>query len=76
MSNFANDVQILADLQSLIDEAEKTANPPSYAGAVFGAISPMLKKAMPAAQERARHQIDVLTRAKNRLAELLEEAHQ
>lgn len=75
MSNFKKDVQLLADLQILIDEAEKTANPPSYAGAVFGAISPALKKAMPAAQERARHQIDILTRAKNRLSELIEEVH-
>ena len=76
MSNFAKDAQLLADLQGLIDEAEKTANPPDYAAGVFGAISPVLKKAMPAAQERARRQIDVLTRAKARLSELLEEVHQ
>lgn len=50
MSKFVKDVQLLADLQSLIDEAEKTANPPEYAGTVFGAISPVLKKALPAAQ--------------------------
>lgn len=75
MSKFVKDVQLLADLQSLIDEAEKTANPPEYAGTVFGAISPVLKKALPAAQQKARHQIDVLTRAKNRLSELLEEVH-
>lgn len=76
MSNFVKDVQLLADLQGLIDEAEKTANLPEYAVGIFGAISPVLKKVMPAAQERARRQIDVLTRAKVRLSELLEEIHQ
>lgn len=75
MSNFAKDAQLLADLQGLIDEAQRTTNPPDYAGDVFKTISPVLKKAMPAAQKRARHQIDVLTRAKARLGELLEEVH-
>ena len=51
---------------------KKTANPPDYAKDVFGAISPVLKKAMPAARMRAVHQIDVLTRAKARLEELME----
>ena len=37
------------------------------------AISPALKAAMPAAQKKARRQIDVLTRAKKRLMELMEE---
>ena len=46
---------------------------PGYAGAVFNAISPALKAAMPAAQKKARQQIDVLTRAKERLMELMEE---
>lgn len=46
---------------------------PGYAGAVFNAISPALKAAMPAAQKKARRQIDVLTRAKERLMELMEE---
>lgn len=41
--------------------------------AVFDAISPALKAAMPAAQKKARRQIDVLTRAKERLMELMEE---
>ena len=41
--------------------------------AVFNAISPALKAAMPAAQKKARRQIDVLTRAKKRLMELMEE---
>lgn len=42
-------------------------------GAVFNAISPALKAAMPAAQKKARRQIDVLTRDKKRLMELMEE---
>lgn len=64
MSNFQKDVQLLTDLQELISDAERTANMPGYAGAVFNAISPALKAAMPAAQKKARRQIDVLTRAK------------
>ena len=60
-------------LQELISDAERTANMPGYAGAVFNAISPALKAAMPAAQKKARRQIDVLTRAKERLMELMEE---
>lgn len=71
--NFQKDVQLLTDLQELISDAERTANMPGYAGAVFNAISPALKAAMPAAQKKARRQIDVLTRAKERLMELMEE---
>ena len=72
MSSFQKDVQLLTDLQELISDAERTANMPGYAGAVFNAISPALKAAMPAAQKKARRQIDVLTRAKERLMELME----
>lgn len=43
MSNFQKDVQLLTDLQELISDAERTANMPGYAGAVFNAISPALK---------------------------------
>lgn len=45
MSNFQKDVQLLTDLQELISDAERTANMPGYAGAVFNAISPALKAA-------------------------------
>ena len=54
MSSFQKDVQLLTDLQELISDAERTANMPGYAGAVFNAISPALKAAMPAAQKKAR----------------------
>ena len=78
MSSFQKDVQLLTDLQELISDAERTANMPGYAGAVFAcavvnAIFPALNAAMPAAQKNARRQIDVLTRAKKRLMELMEE---
>ena len=35
MSSFQKDVQLLTDLQELISDAERTANMPGYAGAVF-----------------------------------------
>lgn len=73
MNQFKKDLQLISDLQSMIDEAGRTVNMPGYAGEVIGGISPLLKKVMPAAQQRARHQIDVLTRAKDRLSELMEE---
>ena len=44
MSNFQKDVQLLTDLQELISDAERTANMPGYAGAVFNAISPALNR--------------------------------
>ena len=72
MSKFKDDLKLLSELQSLIDEAKKMANPPNYAEDVLGTISPMLPKIMPAARMRAVHQIDVLTRAKARLEELME----
>lgn len=73
MSQFTEDVQLLADLNGLIERAQKQATPPEFAGAVFGAISPVLKAAMPAAQKEAQRQVDILTRAKTRLEALLEE---
>ena len=73
MSQFSEDVKLLSDLNALIDRAERSAHPPELAGAVFGAISPVLKAAMPAAQKDAERQLDVLTRAKARLEQLIEE---
>ena len=59
MSKFTDDVKLLADLQTIITEEEKTANPPAYAGDLFGAISPVLKKAMPATIAKAKKHIAV-----------------
>lgn len=49
MSNFQKDVQFLADLQGLIEKREKQVNPPEGSTAIMGAISPVLRAAMPAA---------------------------
>ena len=73
MSNFKTDVQLLADLQSLINEADKTANMDTTG--IVGRVLPGGKGLIPAAQKRARHQIDVLTRARDRLSELMEAQH-
>ena len=53
MSNFQKDVQLLADLQGLIEKREKQVNPPEGSTAIMGAISPVLRAAMPAAQKAA-----------------------
>ena len=76
MSKFKDDVRLLSDLQYLIDEAQKTANPPEYTKDVFGAISPVLNKVLPTARMRAVRQIDILSRAKSRLEELTEAEHE
>ena len=73
VSKFSDDVKLLADLQAIITEEEKTANPPAYARDLFGSISPVLKKAMPATIAKAKKRIAVLTRAKKRLEELLDQ---
>lgn len=74
MSNFKTDVQLLADLQSLINEADKTANMDTTSG-IVSRVLPGGKGLIPTAQKRARHQIDVLTRARDRLSELMEAQH-
>lgn len=52
MSNFQKDVQLLADLQGLIEKREKQVNPPEGSTAIMGAISPVLRAAMPAARHK------------------------
>lgn len=76
MSRFKEDLQLLADIQGLIEEAKKTANAPGYTKDVLGTISPVLKKVLPAARMKAVHQIDVLSRAKARLEDLMEAEHE
>ena len=71
MSNFKTDVQLLADLQSLINEADKTANMDTTTSGIVGRVLPGGKGLIPAAQK----QIDVLTRARDRLSELMEAQH-
>lgn len=62
MSNFQKDVQLLADLQGLIEKREKQVNPPEGSTAIMGAISPVLRAAMPAAQKAAQRELDILVR--------------
>ena len=75
MSQFAEDVRLLGELNGLIERAQWLAAPPVFAGAVFGAISPVLNAAMPAAQTQPKRQVDILTRAKARIEQLLEEVN-
>lgn len=72
MSNFQKDVQLLADLHGLIEKREKQVNPPEGSTAIMGAILPVLRAAMPAAQKAAQRELDILVRVKNRLGELME----
>ena len=72
MRNFQKDVQLLADLQGLIEKREKQVNPPEGSTAIIGAISPVLRAAMPAAQKTAQRELDILVRVKDRMSELLE----
>ena len=72
MGNFQKDIQLLADLQSLIEKREKQINPPEGSTAIMGAISPVLRAAMPAAQKTAQRELDILVRVKDRMSELLE----
>ena len=72
MSKFQDDVKLLGDLQALIAEAEKTANMDPAAQMAVKMVSPSMKKLIPTARTQAQHRIDVLTRAKTRLAELME----
>lgn len=67
MSNFQKDVQLLADLQGLIEKREKQVNPPEGSTAIMGAISPVLRAAMPAAQKAAQRELDILPQRGGRL---------
>lgn len=76
MSKFTDDVKLLGDLQALIEEQKKTAQMNPSTQMIVKKFLPGSKDLIPAAQERAEHTIAVLTAAKERLAELMEEAHQ
>ena len=73
MNQFSQDVKLLADLSALIEHTKKQAKPPAFVGAFLGSFSPLLKDALPFAQESAKKELDILTRAKERLEELIEE---
>jgi len=73
MGKFQEDVQLLGDIQALIEEQKKTAKLSPSAQMLVNKVMPGAKGLIPEAQERANRTIAVLTAAKNRLAELMEE---
>ena len=76
MSKFQEDVQLLGELQSLIDEADKTVNmTPQVRTALKSVLGAKAQGAMPEAQKKAAHRIEVLSRAKARLEELMEQEY-
>jgi len=75
MSKFADDVKLLGDLQALIEEQKKTAQMSPSAQMIVKKVLPGAGQLLPEARERAERTITVLTAAKERLAELMEEAH-
>ena len=75
MSKFAEDVKLLGDLSALIEEQKKTAQMSPAAQMIVKKALPGAGQLIPEARERAERTIAVLTAAKERLAELMEEAH-
>lgn len=74
MSNQTNlsDVKLLADLQKLIETKKRAVGSSEDAQTVAGAISPVFEKLMPIMKSKYQGEIETLTRAKDRLAELLD----
>lgn len=75
MSKFADDVKLLGDLQALIEEQKKTAQMSPSAQMIVKKVLPGAGSLLPEARNRAERTIAVLTVAKERLAELMEEVH-
>nr|DAM20900.1 MAG TPA: hypothetical protein [Caudoviricetes sp.] len=75
MSNKINltDANLLADLQKLIEEKKKAANPSEDCKEIVGTLTPIFGKLMPMMQKKQQAEVDTLTRVRNRLAELLDE---
>ena len=76
MSLFAVDVKLLGVLLALIEEHYKNAQLCPSAQIIVKKVLPGSGNLIPEARERAERTIAVLTAAKERLAELMEEAHQ
>lgn len=68
------DRRLLADLDTLAEKLEKQAHPNKTGVALLGALSPALASLVPATVEAGERDLAVVTRARVRLAELLEEA--
>jgi hypothetical protein len=76
MGAFKNDIKLLADLDALIKEQERSANLDPVAKDLAGALFPGIGgKLVNAGQRMAAQKIDTLTRVKERLVELIEAEH-
>lgn len=75
MGKFQEDVKLLGDIQALIEEQRKTAEMSPATQMIVGKVLPGVKGMIPEAREKAVRTISVLEAAKNRLAELMEEAN-
>lgn len=73
MSKFQEDVKLLGDIQALIEEQKKTAEMAPSTQMIVKKMMPGAKDLIPEARQRSQRTIEVLTAAKNRLAELMEE---
>jgi len=75
MSNFSDDIKLLAELDAEIKTAAAAANPPEFAKDFISAVLPGAAKLMPVQQKQAQERLDRLTRVKERLEELIEKEH-
>jgi hypothetical protein len=75
MSNFKEDLKLLAELDAEIKSAEAAANPPEYARDLISAIIPGAGKLMPIQRKQAQERLDRLRRVKDRLAQLIEKEY-
>lgn len=62
---------LLADLDTLAEKLEKQAHPNKTGVALLGALSPALASLVPVATEAGKKDLETVTRARARLAELL-----
>lgn len=67
------DVRLLEDLDTLAERLEKQAHPNKTGVAMLGAISPALAALVPATTEAGERDLAIVTKARARLAELLED---
>lgn len=68
----AYDRRLLDDLDTLVEKLEKQAHPNQSGVALLEVFSPALASLIPATVEAGERDLDIVTRARGRLAELLE----
>lgn len=66
-----NDRRLLADLDAMAEKLEKQAHPNKMGVAMLGVLSPALASMVPATIEAGEKDLDIVARARTRLAELL-----